>query len=177
LLIAGEPAGQSGHDGTGHPERPERAMAAMAGASLETIAVGFDGSDAARAALRWALAVARPLRARVVVIHATGLLEHVASDPPAARLQEAVSLLAGEAGLEADRVRWQVVDGDPCSVLLRAIGPPLSADLLVVGSRGHTAHRGLTLGSTSHELAQQTSIPLVIVPAEAVRSTPPADPG
>jgi|ERR1700728_990746 len=145
--------------------------------SVQTIAVGFDGSDAARAALRWALAMAGPLSARVVVIHATGLLEHVEADPPAARFEETVSLLAGEAGLEADRVGWQVVEGDPCSVLLRAIGPPISADLLVVGSRGHAAHGALTLGSTTHELAQHTSIPLVIVPGKAVRSARPTDTG
>jgi len=141
--------------------------------SFQTIAVGFDGSDAARAALRWALAMAGPLGGRVVVIHATGLLEHVETDQPAARYQETVSSLTGEAGLGADRVRWHMVDGDPCSVLLRAITPPISADLLVVGCRGHAAHRGLTLGSTSQELAQHTSIPLVIVPGEAVHSAPP----
>jgi nucleotide-binding universal stress UspA family protein len=138
--------------------------------SFQTIAVGFDGSDEAQAALRWALAVSKPLGARVVVVHATGLLEHLQTNAPVARFKETVSLLASEAGLEADRVHWHVADGDPCSVLLRSITPPISADLLVVGSRGQAAHRGLTLGSTSHELAEHASIPLVIVPGTAARS-------
>ena len=32
--------------------------------------------------------------------------------------------------------QWLVLDGDPCSVLLRVTGPPTSADLFVVGNRG-----------------------------------------
>jgi len=47
---------------------------------------------------------------------------------------------------------------------LRAIDPPLSVDLVVVGSRGHRGAVGLPLGSTSHELAEHSSVPVVVVP-------------
>jgi nucleotide-binding universal stress UspA family protein len=49
-------------------------------------------------------------------------------------------------------------------VLLRCAEEPLRASLLVVGSRGVGAHAGLLLGSTSLELAEHSSIPLVVVP-------------
>ena len=49
-------------------------------------------------------------------------------------------------------------------MLSRAVGDPINADLLVVGSRGAGAHTGLLLGSTSLELAEHALVPLVIVP-------------
>ncbi|HXQ18373.1 MAG TPA: universal stress protein [Acidimicrobiales bacterium] len=132
---------------------------------LRTVAVGFDGSPDAEAALRWSVAVANRVGADVVVVHATGLLEHLDRPAAAGDLEAGVRALAAEEGLDPGRLRWQAGDGDPCSVLLRAADPPISADLLVVGSRGQGAHAGLTLGSTSHELAEHASIPLVIVPS------------
>ena len=132
--------------------------------AIQTIAVGFDGSPDAEAAVRWALKLAEQLGSQVVFVHAAGLLEHFDEPEIVSDLQETAWVLSGEAGLDASRGRWHVVDGDPCSVLLRAADPPVSADLLVVGSRGNGAHPGLLLGSTSHELAEHATIPLVIVP-------------
>jgi nucleotide-binding universal stress UspA family protein len=136
--------------------------------AIQTIAVGFDGSPDAQAAVRWAVALAEPLGAQVVFVHAAGLLDHLDEPDVLSDLQETAWVLAGQAGLDASRGRWQVVDGDPCSVLLRAADPPVSADLLVVGSRGNGAHLGHLLGSTSHELAEHATIPLVIVPKSKV---------
>ncbi|MGD0085018.1 MAG: universal stress protein [Acidimicrobiales bacterium] len=132
---------------------------------LQTIAVGFDGSPDAQVAARWAFQLAGQVGVDVVVVHAVGLLEHVAGTGNAAELEDMARDLAAEAGLEPARVRWHLADGDPCSVLARAAQSPISADLLVVGSRGHGARAGLLLGSTSHELAEHSSVPLVIVPA------------
>jgi nucleotide-binding universal stress UspA family protein len=135
--------------------------------SFQTIVVGFDGSTDAEQAVRWAMALAKQIDANVVVVHAVGLLEHSVHRVSIAELEERVRMLTTEAGLDPARVRWRSTDGDPCSVLLRATSPPNSVDLLVVGSRGQGAHTGLLLGSTSHELAEKASVPLVIVPKEA----------
>lgn len=132
---------------------------------VERIAVGFDGSPDAEAAVRWAMTLAKQIDAEVVVVHAVGLLEHAAGGG-VAKLEEAVGRLTRECGLEPTQVHWHVGDGDPCSVLLRAgTGDPIAVDLLVVGSRGQGAHAGLLLGSTSNELAQHSAVPLVIVPS------------
>jgi nucleotide-binding universal stress UspA family protein len=128
------------------------------------IAVGFDGSSDAEAAVGWAMMLAKQIDAEVVVVHAVGLLEH-ASGGGVADLEEAVAELTRKAGIEPTQVQWQVGDGDPCSVLIRAgRGGPINADLLVVGSRGQGVHAGLLLGSTSLELAEHSVVPLVIVP-------------
>jgi nucleotide-binding universal stress UspA family protein len=136
--------------------------------SIRTIAVGVDGSPDAEVAVRWALALTKALNADVVFVHAHGMLEHFDEPDALRQLEETAWVLASEAGVDASRGRWHAVDGDPCSVLLRAAEAPISADLLVVGSRGAGAHPGLLIGSTSHELAEHSPIPLVIVPTTAI---------
>ncbi len=133
-------------------------------AVIHTIAVGFDGSADSERALGWASDLARQVGADVVVVHAVGLLEHAAAPAGVPELEEAARGVTRQCGIDPGRVHWRPVDGDPCSALLRAASPPISADLVVVGSRGQGAHSGLLLGSTSLELAEHSLIPLVIVP-------------
>ena len=132
-------------------------------AALETIAVGYDGSLDSDVAVRWAAQLAVWVGAQLVVVHALGLLE--GADMSADRPDGAVAMeIASSVGLEPGRTRWLVLDGDPCSVLLRVAAPPSSADLLVVGTRGAGKHSGTILGSTSLELAEAAATPLAIVP-------------
>jgi len=132
---------------------------------IEVIAVGYDHSADAAVAARFALRLAGATGARVVFLHAAGLrerFEHAEHEagPPAAL----VGLIA-ESGLPAARVDWRVEDGDACTVLQRAALDPVNADVVVVGTRGQGAHAGLLLGSTSLEMAEHSSVPLIIVPA------------
>lgn len=133
---------------------------------LRTIAVGFDGSLDAESAARWTFDLAQRVGAEVVVVHAVGLLEHAAHRDLTVGFEATVRDLLGQAGLDPSRVRWHTSDGDPCSVLLRAMDAPVTADLVVVGSHGQGSHTGRLLGSTSHELAEHAVVPLVIVPGE-----------
>lgn len=131
-----------------------------------TIAVGYDGSPSAQAALTWAFALARSSDATVVVVHAVGLLARYGGEGISLELEQSVGQLAEDVDFDATHLRWMVSDGDACSVLLRAIDDPVRAELLVVGSRGQSAHAGLLLGSTSLQLAERAQVPLVIVPME-----------
>lgn len=131
--------------------------------ALTKIAVGYDGSPGAEAAVRWSLTLAIATNATVVVVHAVGLLEHQhtmfsrdVTPPP-------IVAIAKNLGFDDRRLLWHVDDGDGCSVLLRATSPPLDADLIVVGSRGR-GRTGMLLGSTSLEVAEHASTPVVIVP-------------
>jgi nucleotide-binding universal stress UspA family protein len=74
----------------------------------------------------------------------------------------AVGLARGE-GVAAGDVEWCMVDGDPCTALLREAAAA-GAALIVVGSRGAGGHGGTLLGSTSLELAEHASVPVTIVP-------------
>ncbi len=133
--------------------------------TTSTIVVGYDGSADSTAAVRWAARLSGALGARLRVVHAVGLLEHAGllGDHVAAHRETALKIATG-AGGNPERIEWSVVDGDPCSALLRMTMPPESADLLVVGSRGSDAHEGSLLGSTSLELAERSVIPVTIVP-------------
>ncbi|HEY6428515.1 MAG TPA: universal stress protein [Acidimicrobiales bacterium] len=129
---------------------------------MGTIAVGYDGSPDSALAVSWAAELARSVSAQLIVVHAVGLLEgaELSPHPDGA----AVLQIASSVGLTSERTQWLVLDGDPCSVLLRATNPPISSDLVVVGTKGAGMHSGTLLGSTSLELAEAAVTPLAIVP-------------
>jgi nucleotide-binding universal stress UspA family protein len=129
------------------------------------IAVGYDGSPDSEVAVCWSLDLAKKLGATVTVVHAVGLLEHLEVTFSHDETPAALVAIAKERGFDETRLRWFVDDGDACSVLLRVGAPPLDADLLVVGSRGHGKRAGQLLGSTSLEVAEHAATPLVIVPS------------
>lgn len=131
---------------------------------MSTMAVGFDYSAGSRVAAQWALRHARE-GDDVVLVHAVGLREHDRDADPLAELEAVATSLAASAGLARSRVRAHVDNGDACSVMLRCAEAPISASVLVVGTRGHSAHAGLLLGSVSLEVAEHSPVPVVIVPA------------
>jgi nucleotide-binding universal stress UspA family protein len=121
------------------------------------IVVGTDGSDNARRAMGWAAAMARITGAEVVAVHALGMLEGAHRPEVLARLEAWAEPLAG--------VAHRVIggDGNPVSVLLDTAARE-GADLVVVGSRGTGGHPDLLLGSTSHQVIQLSTCPVVVVP-------------
>ncbi len=132
----------------------------------KTIVVGYDGSPNAEAAVRWALALADATDAVVHVVHAVGLIEHLHTTVSRDVAPPPIVAIAKSVGFNEQRLLWHVEDGDGCSVLLRASSAPLDADLIVVGSRGRGQRTGMLLGSTSLEVAEHASIPVVIVPSD-----------
>jgi nucleotide-binding universal stress UspA family protein len=128
------------------------------------VVVGYDGSPDARSAVAWAARTALALRARLRVVHAVGLLEHAGLGPATAVDGDTARAIATDEGMNPLDVEWCVVDGDACTALLRIAGSPEGVALLVVGSRGASAHPGTLLGSTSLELAEHAPVPVTIVP-------------
>ena len=131
---------------------------------IQSIAVGYDGSSDATVAVRWALHAAHEFGATVTIVHATGLLEHLRARFSPDELPPALTVLAKECAFEESRIRWLIADGDACSVLLRMASAPINAAMLVVGSRGEGKRDGFLLGSTSLEVAEHATIPVVVVP-------------
>lgn len=133
------------------------------------ILVGVDGSACAQRALQWTVALAEALGADVVAVHALGLLTHLPGPAvPSAGHHDDVQR-AFEQWCEPLRSspvahRCLLVEGNPVIALLTA-GDEHDADLLVVGSRGTGGFPGLQLGSSSLQLVQHSSRPVVVVPA------------
>lgn len=137
---------------------------------VSAVAVGCDGSEPSQRAVAWAAGLARATGARLIVVHALALLEHLPSGETLVGEQvraEVCELVASEwsararaAGVEPDCV---VEDGPPVLVLPR-VAAREGADVIVVGARGRGGAPHLLLGSTSHGVAQTSSVPVVIIP-------------
>lgn len=145
------------------------------------IVVGYDGSDASRDALAWATATATARGRGLVLVQA--LLPPVSTGglgvglPPSLDLIEQLEIAArDELEKAADELRavpgapevtTTVPIGSPSSVLLAASE---SADMVVIGSRGHGGFAGLLLGSVGAQVAAHAECPVVVI-----RQLPAAD--
>jgi nucleotide-binding universal stress UspA family protein len=145
------------------------------------IVVGVDGSDASAAALRWAAEEARLRDASLVAVHAwmfipaqpigdPGMLAVPAGDIPGqlgaesevARevLQQALSdALGDDPGVE---IEPKLVEGDAGEVL---VGESAAAELVVVGSHGHSGLKAALIGSVSRHVTSHAACPVVVVKA------------
>ncbi len=140
----------------------------------DVIVVGFDGSDAARAALGFGLEEARlrGTRLRVVSAWHYPLPGYMGGgfEPPGPRLDAAEFERVGNEAI--DRA-LEALDGDPAVAVERrvrrgsgaAVLPEEArgAALLVVGSRGHGGFTGLLLGSVSQHCVAHAPCPVVVV--------------
>jgi nucleotide-binding universal stress UspA family protein len=134
---------------------------------FRTIAVAYDGTDEAKAALRRAEAIALASRATIVVF--------TVAAPPA--------VVSGAAGYtpavppEAGRIVTETVKGvdERLAATGRALsgvpGPAIAeaceeagADLLVASSRGYGPVMRVLLGSVSTQLAHRAPCPVLVVP-------------
>lgn len=140
--------------------------------------VGVDGSDGARAAVRWCARFAPGLDAEVTAVAVSE--PRVPLVPPPTRyadaVEEAVDKEREEARtvLEDDwcrplreagvRYETRSVVGDPTGVLMNT-AVEVEADLLVVGRRGRGGLVKALVGSVARRLAHVAEVPLVIVPS------------
>ena len=144
------------------------------------VVVGVDGSPCSEKALRWAIALAERTDAEVEAVaswqdpvtttYAFGLTPVYAGDQDWAGitgrcLQESVARAVEELHPRVAIVT-RVAEGNPAQVLLDAAA---SAQLLVVGSRGHGTLAGMLLGSVSQHCVQHAPCPVVVVPKDGSR--------
>jgi nucleotide-binding universal stress UspA family protein len=148
---------------------------------IRTILVATDFSSASRAALGWAVEIAEPHGARIVVGHAMPPALRPGSVPPflvlppeyheqvrEACLRELDDLVreVRSRGLEAE---FQLETGIAAPTLLEWV-TKCDADLLVTGTRGLTGFKHVLLGSTAEQLVRGATCPMLTVrPDGAVR--------
>ena len=139
------------------------------------IVVGVDGSEASKAALRWAFGQARLTGAVVEAVTAWEIpvaygypapfLDEVNFPELATKvLKDAISeVKAGTT--EPLPVQYKVVEGNAARVLLNESA---GADMLVVGSRGHGGFAEALLGSTGQHCVHHATCPVVVIRDSAV---------
>lgn len=134
------------------------------------IVVGVDGSDASDRALRWAASEARARNGSVQAITAwhwdgSGTF-FVAATAPADERNRAQQILdEAVAKVSADftdvTIAGELIEENPGRALTYAAA---SADVLVLGSHGHSRLHHAVLGSVSEECVRRATCPVVVLP-------------
>ena len=148
------------------------------------IVVGVDGSDAGQRALEWAAEECirrNGILAAVIAWHPEHLLDNVVISAENADPQRFAHEIIGEAVAAARTahpgllITGVVERGRPAEVLADRAR---DAQLLVLGSHGHSRLFHATLGSTADAVVRSAPCPVVIVPAvrEAVHHLATNDP-
>lgn len=145
---------------------------------LETIGVAYVDSNEGREALRGAYALARRTGARlraITVVRVTLGMRLETEPSTAGQFGKDLDDVEGEHRLRAEEeLRQQVaaLDGDVPVEVDAFVGDPAEVlvdvsrnlDLLVMGSRGYGAVRGVLLGSVSRRVTAEAHCPVVVLP-------------
>lgn len=152
----------------------------MTGAGSFVIVVGFDGSENAQHALKWAVDEAKLRAGQIRLVTSwskpplawyPAMLETavgekvVIEDSPqqvAEAIQAAALKIVEEEGVVAT---GEVVHSD--SAASAVLDAATGADLVVVGSRGHGGFPGLHLGSVSAQVSGHAPCPVLVVRPKA----------
>jgi nucleotide-binding universal stress UspA family protein len=146
---------------------------------MNSLLIGIDGSDASKAAARYASALASALGDGAVLAFVNPPLEPMSPDvviPEAwsADLRQKAKVLLEEA---AAACAWttppqrELADG-PVAEMLLALAKTAGAELVVVGRSGHGPFAGAVLGSVSDRLVQIADRPVLVLPHDDSRGPP-----
>ena len=137
---------------------------------FKTIVVAVDGSPSSERALDYAVALAKRDASRLVLAHVTELIAGRAAgtvdledDDIVQQLGERAEQISAD-GLPGTALRVaRTMSGGPAHAIA-AIATEVNADLVVTGTRGHTALTGLVVGSVAQRLMHVTPCPVLVVP-------------
>ena len=136
----------------------------------ETIVLALDGSVNSAHALPHAVELARKTSGRIVVAHVEERIAAKGSMPTVPpneeEVQETIRQQIEEitaAGIEATLEKSVIVLGGPGHAIAD-IADAVDADLIVIGTRGHSSVPGLILGSVAHRLLHVAHRPVLAIP-------------
>ncbi|MEV0570419.1 universal stress protein [Dactylosporangium sp. NPDC050588] len=149
-----------------HARTPVAVVRGHSDAVTGPVVVGVDGSPSAEAALRLAFEAAAARGTELVAVRAFVPPSPVLVPREAAEAAERAAL---ESSLAGWRERYPGVKVEALLAAGRAakvlIGVSHTAQLVVVGSRGHGGFAGLLLGSVGQQLMQHAECPVLIAHA------------
>lgn len=135
----------------------------------DPVVVGIDGSPDSQQALTWAIEYAQKFDAPVEAVITWEIpvtygypVSFDASwyDDLEGRAQGVLDATLDAVLADKSRVNQHVERGHPAATLVQAAS---SAQLLVVGSRGHGAFVGMLIGSVSQYCVQHAPCPVVVI--------------
>jgi nucleotide-binding universal stress UspA family protein len=137
---------------------------------FKTIVVAVDGSPSSGRALEYGVNLAKENSSHLVLAHVTELIAgraagtvHLEEGDLVQRLRDRAGKLAqdGLPGTEFKVAR--TMTGGPAHALAE-IAAESNADLVVTGTRGHTALTGLVVGSVAQRMMHVAPCPVLVVP-------------
>ena len=140
---------------------------------FKTVVFATDGSETADRALPYAKALATGEGRTLVVIHGRELLDSRHAGNPARADEEDVETKierqVEEARKDGVDATFKVVSGSSphAAHMIGDLAAGLGADVIVVGTRGHSPVAGLLLGSVTQRLAQIAHCPVLVVPSSS----------
>jgi nucleotide-binding universal stress UspA family protein len=138
---------------------------------FERIAWATDGSEGADLALRLAKALAAQNQSKLIAIHCaeflpagvrSGLYPVIGEEEAKAKIEGQVAEL-GQGGIDTGLKTVTATAGGAAHAIAQ-VAADSEADLIVVGTRGHTALGGLLLGSVTQRLLHIAHCPVLAVP-------------
>lgn len=141
---------------------------------FDTIVIGHDGSEHAERALAVAHSLAHT-GSRLVVVHVVELVGGKGGMFPLAadeedihaKISEEVAKLRSD-GLNAELITQEVRITGPAHAIAE-VAASVEADLIVVGSRGHSLPAELILGSVPARLLHIAHRPVLVIPSPSNR--------
>jgi nucleotide-binding universal stress UspA family protein len=140
---------------------------------FKTIVLAVDGSESSDRAVEHATMLARDQGSAVRVVHVIEIAMgrgggpvHLDEAALKATFEQQTRELV-EAGVDAELELHSAIAGGPAHVIAE-VARRSNADLIITGSRGHTAVAGILLGSVTHRLLHVTHCPLLVIPSAEV---------
>jgi len=140
-----------------------------------TIVLAVDGSEPSDRAVEYAGRLAKESGSRIVAVHVKEIMAgraagpvHVDEDEILDKVREQIKQLNDE-GIKAELQVTSSMTGGPAHIIADAAEKEL-ADVIVTGTRGHTALAGVFLGSVAQRLLHLASCPVLVVPDMAGRA-------
>lgn len=136
---------------------------------FKTIVLAVDGSESSDLAVAAAADLARESGGRIVAVHIKELVAgrfagpvHVDEDDMQAKIRAQVKELT-DSGLNVTLEMHSTMTGGPAPVVADTADRE-DADVIVSGTRGHTALAGVIVGSVAQRLLHLAPCPVLVVP-------------
>ena len=143
-----------------------------------TIVFAIDGSQPSDRAVDYAGRLAKESGSLIVAVHVKEIMAGRAAGPVHVDEDEILTKVRGQIkqfnddGIKAELQVTSSMTGGPAHIIADAAVKE-SADIIVTGTRGHTALAGVFLGSVAQRLLHLAGCPVLVVPDRASRSGAP----
>jgi nucleotide-binding universal stress UspA family protein len=136
---------------------------------FKTIVLAVDGSESSDRALTFAGELAKQSGGRIVAVHIKELIAgrfagpvHVDEEDLQAKIRKQVQDLS-DAGVTVSVEMHSTMTGGPAPLIADAATRE-NADVIVTGTRGHTALAGVIVGSVAQRLLHVAPCPVLVIP-------------